>query len=251
MAPRPEGRLTLLDAFDLRWDGRTVKLPTPAQRLLAYLAVENRPLHRGYVADALWLYSTEAHASGSLRSALWRIRRSSRELIEETDHQLRLGKTVRVDLHEAYTWASEIQDPSRPVGAADVSEASTSAELLRDWYDDWVVFERERFRQCRAHALEVFCARLAAEGRFAEAIEVGLAAVHNEPLRESAHRAVISVHLAEGNRAEALRQYAHYRKLVTDQLGIQPSARMETLVQAANGSSLALRQVRQVVGKPR
>ncbi len=232
-SPGAEGRLTLLDAFEVSWDGSTVELPTPAQRLLAYLAIEDRPLHRGYVADALWLNSTEAHASGSLRSALWRIRRSGCELVEETNHQLRLARTVAVDVRETYSWASRVQDPARPIGAADVAQASASAELLRDWYDDWVVFERERFRQFRAHALEVLCVRLAAEGRFAEAIGVGLAAVHNEPLRESAHRAVISVHLAEGNRSEALRHYAYYRQLVTDELGIEPSTRMETLVRGS------------------
>jgi DNA-binding SARP family transcriptional activator len=231
--PRAEGRLTLLDAFELRWDGRIVELPTPAQRLLAYLAVEERPLHRGYVAGALWLNSTDAHASGSLRSALWRIRRSGCELVEEVNHQLRLANTVAVDLRDAYSWTARVQDPARPIGTADVAEASSSAELLRDWYDDWVVLERERFRQSRAHALEVLCGRLAAEGRFTEAIAVALAAVHNEPLRESAHRAVISVHLAEGNRSDALRHYAYYRRLVTGELGIEPSTRMETLVRGS------------------
>jgi DNA-binding SARP family transcriptional activator len=231
--PRSEGRLKLLDAFELTWDGGIVELPTPAQRLLAYLAVEDRPLHRGYVAGALWLNSTEDHASGSLRSALWRIRRSACELVEETNHQLRLAKTVAVDVREAYAWAARVQEPARPIEAADVAEASASAELLRDWYDDWVVLERERFRQSRAHALEVLCGRLATEGRFTEAIDVGLAAVHNEPLRESAHRAVISVHLAEGNRSEALRHYAYYRRLVTGELGIEPSTRMEALVRGS------------------
>jgi DNA-binding SARP family transcriptional activator len=216
--------------FEFSWDGSTVELPAPAQRLLAYLAIEDRPLQRGYVAGALWLNSTEAHASGSLRSALWRIRRSGCELVEETKHRLRLAKTVAVDVREAYSWAARVQDSARPIEADDVAEASASAELLRDWYDDWVVLERERFRQSRAHALEVLCRRLATEGRFAEAIEVGLAAVHNEPLRESAHRAVISVHFAEGNRSEALRHYAYYRQLVTGELGIEPSTRMETLV---------------------
>jgi DNA-binding SARP family transcriptional activator len=229
---RSEARLTLLDSFDVRCDGRTVELPTPAQRLLAYLAIEDRPLQRAYVAGALWLDSTEARASGSLRSALWRIRRSGCDLVEETNHQLRLAPTVGVDVHEAYSWAARVQDRTRPIGAADVAEASASAELLRDWYDDWILLERERFRQLRAHALEVLCGRLAEEGRFAEAIEVGLAAVHNEPLRESAHRAVISVHLAEGNRSEALRHYAYFRQLVTGELGIEPSTHMEQLVRS-------------------
>jgi DNA-binding SARP family transcriptional activator len=228
--PRTGGRLTLLDAFALASDGRVIDLPTPSRRVLAYLALQERPLHRTYLAGALWLDSSEAHAAGSLRSALWQIRRCGCELVEEDDHRLRLADSVRVDVRDAHDWAARVQDPAREIGADDVGAASDAAELLRDWYDDWVVLERERFRQLRAHALEVLSSRLVREGRFVEAIEVALAAVHNEPLRESAHRAVIDVHLAEGNRAEALRHYAYYRRLVTDRLGIEPSARMETLV---------------------
>jgi DNA-binding SARP family transcriptional activator len=78
----------------------------------------------------------------------------------------------------------------------------------------------------------VLCARLAAVGQLGAALEIGLAAVHNEPLRESAHRAVISVHLVEENRSEALPQYAYYRRLVTRELGVEPSPRMETLLRA-------------------
>jgi DNA-binding SARP family transcriptional activator len=228
--PRDEGRLTLLDTFALAYDGREVELPMPSRRLLAYLALQERPLHRTYLAGALWLDSSEARAAGSLRSALWRIRRCGCELVEEDDHRLRLATTVGLDVREAYEWAARVQEPGADLTLDDVAAASASAELLRDWYDDWVVLERERFRQVRAHALEVLTTRLVRDGRFVEAIEVALAAVQNEPLRESAHRAVIGVHLAEGNRAEALRHYAYYRRLVTDRLGIEPSARMESLV---------------------
>jgi DNA-binding SARP family transcriptional activator len=230
--PRAGARLTLLDAFALACDGRPLDLPTPSRRLLAYLALEERPLHRAYLAGALWLDSSEPRAAGSLRSALWRIRRCGCELVVEENHRLCLAESVRVDVRDAYEWAARVHDESRQLTADDVAGASTSAELLRDWYDDWVVLERERFRQLRAHALEGLAGRLVREGRFAEAIEVALAAVHNEPLRESAHRAVIGVHLAEGNRAEALRHYAYYRRLVTDRLGIEPSARMEALLRA-------------------
>jgi DNA-binding SARP family transcriptional activator len=231
-ASETEARLSLLGAFALSFAGRSIDLPTPAQRLLAYLAIEDRPLQRGYLAAALWLDSTDARAAGSLRSALWRIRRSGCKLVEKSNHQLQLSSTVAVDLHEAYAWVARVQDRTRPLSRADVAAAALPAELLLDWYDDWVLLERERFRQLRAHALEVLCGRLAAEGRLGEALEIGLAAVHNEPLRESAHRAVIGVHLAEGNRSEALRQYAYYRRLVRRELGVEPSPRMETLLRS-------------------
>jgi Bacterial transcriptional activator domain. len=59
-----------------------------------------------------------------------------------------------------------------------------------------------------------------------------LAAVSGEPLRESAHRQLIEVHLAEGNRVEALRQYEAYRQLMRDELGLGPSPHIVNLVTA-------------------
>ncbi len=58
----------------------------------------------------------------------------------------------------------------------------------------------------------------------------GLGAVRSEPLRDSAHRSVIEVHLAEGNHAEALRQYDGYRRLLADELGLPPSPAIRRLV---------------------
>ena len=60
--------------------------------------------------------------------------------------------------------------------------------------------------------------------------ETALAAVSGEPLRESAHRALIRVHMAQGNWFDALRQYDLYRDLVRGQLGLDPSPEMEHLV---------------------
>jgi DNA-binding SARP family transcriptional activator len=54
--------------------------------------------------------------------------------------------------------------------------------------------------------------------------------VSGEPLRESAHRAVIEVHLAEGNPGEALRQYDLYRRLLRVELGLSPSQAIRSLV---------------------
>jgi DNA-binding SARP family transcriptional activator len=50
------------------------------------------------------------------------------------------------------------------------------------------------------------------------------------PLRESAHRTVLPVHLAEGNLAEALRAYERFRAMLADELELQPSAQMARLV---------------------
>jgi hypothetical protein len=60
------------------------------------------------------------------------------------------------------------------------SVAARSADLLPDWYDDWVPIEAEDWRQLRLHALEVLAGRLMAADRWGEAACAAAA----EPLKE-------------------------------------------------------------------
>ncbi len=143
--------------------------------------------------------------------------------------QLSLDPGVVVDLREAERLARHALD--RTNGSdLDVDTSKLSGDLLPDWYDEWVVYERERFHQLRLRALDALCSRLADAGRLDGALEIGLAAVADDPLRESSHRAVMRVHLADGNIAEALRQYRLCRRLLNEQLGVEPSERMKELV---------------------
>jgi DNA-binding SARP family transcriptional activator len=103
-------------------------------------------------------------------------------------------------------------------------------DLLLGWYDDWVLLERERLRQLRLHALEQLSARLLAGGDVARAAEAALEAVAVEPLRETAHAALIRAHLAEGNRAEATRQLQRLTALLGKELGEQPSPMVTDLL---------------------
>jgi DNA-binding SARP family transcriptional activator len=221
-------RLRILDRFALVGPDGTVALQPTAQRLLALLAVRNSCAERGYVAGVLWLDTSDRKAAANLRSLLWRLRQEHEALVEATHSHVRLAEGVDVDLHHSATCARAlIEDRHRP-DAGDID--LLAGELLPDWYDDWVIVERELLRQRRLHALEASCAGFASRGDFALALEAGLRAVAVEPLRESAHRAVVAAHLAEGNAVEALRQYEQYARLLAKELGLRPSEQMRTLV---------------------
>jgi DNA-binding SARP family transcriptional activator len=204
--PVKNGRLKLLDGFELTYGGELVALPTGPQRMVAFLALQNEPRLRAYVARKLWFETTGGHASACLRSALWRLRCCCRApIIDATRTHLRLAFSITVDVREHVAIAKRLVN--RSVEAEDVNHhALLEGELLPGWRDDWVIFERERMRQLRLHALEALAERLTDQGRYGEAVEAGLAALHGEPLRETAHRALIKTYLAEGNRAEAIRQ---------------------------------------------
>jgi len=222
-------QLTLLTRFELACDGSVVPLPMSAQRLLAFLALHTRPLLRPYVAGTLWPETSEERAHASLRSALWRLHRCGYYPIDAVGPCLRLGSVVEVDLRTSEEFARGVLDETN-VRALDADLSPLFGDLLPDWYEDWVLIERERFRQVRLRALDALCERLTGAGRLDAAFDVGLAALAAEPLRESAHRALVRIHLAEGNAGEALRQYRLCRRLLGEQLGITPSEQMERLV---------------------
>ena len=223
-------RLTLLDGFELMCGGKPLPLPRSSQRLVAFLALHDRPLLRLYVAGVLWLDSSEERSCANLRSALWRLRGPKTQIVEASTTHVRLGREVVVDVRSLVSAARCLLDPETLAEELAIDGETLEGDLLPDWYDEWVEEERERLRQLRAHALESLADRLAQAGRYGQAVEAGLAAIRADPLRESAHRALIRVHLAEGNPGEAVRHYRAFQARIKRELGLAPSPRMEDLV---------------------
>ncbi len=203
-----------------------------SQRLLALLGLRDRALMRASVAGTLWPESSEDHAFSSLRTALGRLSRLTRDAVVVTPLDLALADGVKVDIREARALAHRLL-AAGPVQATDRGAAAIdtlSIDVLPDWFDDWVLAEAEEWRQLRLHALEALAERLLADGRFGEATGAALAAVRAEPLRESGHAIVMRIHLAEGNRSEALREFERYRVLLRSELGLEPTPRLHALI---------------------
>jgi DNA-binding SARP family transcriptional activator len=240
VSPRGRISLSLLSGFELRRDDRALAVAPSAQRVLAFLALHRRRLSRIFVAGHLWTDVSEPRATAALRTALWRVGAADSRLVRSEGHALCLDPAVEIDVADCAGLARHVLDGDDvALGSAALAGLRDAGELLPDWYDDWVLIERERVRQLRLHALERLCLALSADARHAEATEAGIAAVASDPLRESAHRALIAAHLAEGNCGEALRQYDSCRTLLRRDLGVAPSAALDALVahlRAASGA---------------
>jgi DNA-binding SARP family transcriptional activator len=207
-------------------------LPSRAQRLIALLAISDRPLSRTVVAARLWPDVVNARANASLRATLWSLPRNLPPMVSVDGNTLLLDPAIRLDLTEAYRLANAIVDGSY-IHQPERSEIHLHDDLLPAWPDEWLVIEREEFRQLRLHALDEVCVLHARAGRFARAVAAGLASVSNEPSRESAHRALITAHLLEGNRMEAIRQYHTYLAMAKAEMGIGPSDHLQRLFLSA------------------
>jgi DNA-binding SARP family transcriptional activator len=201
------------------------EVPQGSKQLLAFVALRRRRVERSQVAGTIWPVGDDMRAAGNLRSALWRLRRAGIDVLVADKWSLGLGAGVLVDLHLMDQWATRLIEGTARGDDLAISPAWADAlDLLPGWYDDWTSMERERIRQRILHALEALSAKLAGAGRFADAVEAALLAVRAEPLRETAQRALIKAHVAEGNLAEARRSYRAYRDLLRSELGVEPSS---------------------------
>jgi DNA-binding SARP family transcriptional activator len=226
MAPRMPLRLTLIEGFALRRCGQEIQIAPNGQRLIALLALKDRPMGRLYIAGTLWPdYSTE-RSLADLRTALWRVNQSGERVIAASPSFLKLGADVEVDVRNLLACARVLRQArvaSRAIDLSSVNLADLAGELLPYWYEDWVQDERESLRQIRLHTLESLAQALCGSGRHDDAIQAALAAIRLEPLRETAHRILIEIHLAEGNWSEARRQFQRCRRLFREELGLEPS----------------------------
>ncbi len=230
--------LRLLGSFDLRSDGDRVELPLSVQRVIAYVALQQGSVTRTNVAGNLWLDAPGARSMANLRSALWRLRRPRLAVLDTRGESLSLAPSVRVDAQELQASSRFVTGGEPDPGASDLDRLVPRGELLGDWDDEWVLVERERYRQLRLQALERLAIELTRSGDFGRAAEAALAAVASEPLRESAHRALITVHLAQGNQAEAIRQYGMFTRLLRDELALEPSVQMHNLVGGVSAKAI-------------
>jgi DNA-binding SARP family transcriptional activator len=226
--------IAVLGGFALFCGAGTLRIPRASQRLLAFLALHGGLVERAAVAGILWPDASERHAYSNLRSALARLESRARKALAATKLELGLAEGVAVDIRHSQGLARRLLNPAVTPDPSDLGMAAVaalSADLLPDWYDDWVLIRAEDWRQLRLHALEALASRLTAAGRWGEAAVAASAAVQAEPLRESAHAALIQVHLAEGNQSEAVREFARYRALLHTELGLEPTRRLRQLVQ--------------------
>lgn len=227
-------RLLLLAGFRLfgARQGQQLLRGHRAQCLVACIALHGGNMTRDLLAGLLWPNVSEGSAHAALRSALARVARAAPALVRSGWSNVSLNERVSVDLHHATRLAKSLVQPGSVVDldAAYAWLPALSSDLLPGWYDDWVVEAAERWRQLRLHALESLGDALREQGRYGQAVIVAGAAVAADPLRETARAALMRVHLAEGNRSEAKREFERYRRLTRRDLRMEPSERLQRLL---------------------
>jgi DNA-binding SARP family transcriptional activator len=205
---RSRRRVDVLGAFVARTECGLLALPHGCERLLALLAVVG-DLPRRDVAGQLWPTRSQERALADLRTTLWHVRRRAPGFVTPVGDVLRLA-VDEVDLRSIRAWcwrALRGEEPWLPT-----QHQCSTADLLPGWEDEWLAAPRSELRLMRLYALEAAGQRLFRDGRLAEAATLVSTVLGIDPLRESANRLMIDIHLRDGNRQDAVRQFLRYTR---------------------------------------
>lgn len=204
-------------------DERLVDVPEGSKRLIVFLTLQRRNLERGWLAGMLWPDGENSRAMGNLRSSLWRLKRAGIDILEASKWTIKLRDDISTDIEGFDQWAARLINRAPREADLKIPPCLQEAlDFLPTWPEDWLIMERERIRHRALCALESLSSFLSDAGRFAEAVEAATIAVCADPLRDSAQRALIDAHLAQGNIIEARRRCDNYIATIRRELGIGP-----------------------------
>ena len=225
---------------------REAEFPGRQGRLLfAYLVcADGRPVPRDAIVDLLWPEAPPGAPDVAIASIVSKLRvllaRAGVPRGASIEgglgfYQLRLPADTWVDL----AYSAELVE--RAEGAlrrgeldaawdgAFLSRPITRRPLLPDERVPWAEKQRATLRADLVRALEILCDVWLARGETGPAAVAADELVDLEPFRETAYQRLMRAHALAGNRAEALRVYERCRRLLSDELGVDPSPPTEAV----------------------
>jgi predicted ATPase/DNA-binding SARP family transcriptional activator len=208
--------------------GSIILPPLPTQKttsLLAYLLLHKHFSHsREKLAELFWGDVSDEQARHSLRTALATLRRELGSDLFLTDRE-----SIQVS-PDFSIWVDALEFEKQARSATDLDIATLQStislyrgDLLPDFYDDWILRERDRYQTLYLVLLLQMTQLLRARSDYARAIEYAERALECEPANERAHQHLIFCHLANGDRSAALRQYEACCRTLQEELAVEPS----------------------------
>ncbi|GIW04091.1 MAG: hypothetical protein KatS3mg059_0711 [Thermomicrobiales bacterium] len=238
----PALSIRLLGGFALR-RGAAALPPLESARLaslLAYLLLHcDVPQARQHLAYVLWPDSTDSQARTNLRHLLHTLRHALPDIdtfLEVTPRTLRWRAEASFWLDViAFDHAiarSEQANISEALAALRHAVALYTGDLLEGWYDEWLLGEREHYRQRYLAALERLTTLLEASGDYGDAIVYAERLLQHDPLREETYQLLMRLYDARGDRARALRVYHACSATLEHELGVEPSPATRAVYEA-------------------
>lgn len=248
--------LSMLGIFQVTQDEKKVEgfEYNKVKGLLAYLAVESdRPHHREVLAEIFWPDRPVQATRNSLRQALSILRNAINDREAEVPFLLISRETVQFNREskhwldvqvflESINQCREVLRRGPDVENNCIHWLKQATRLYRgdfldqfllndcDQFTEWRALRRDEYRRQALEALDMLAAFHEKSGELDESRRYAFRQLELDPLREEAHRRIMRINVQKGNRSDALAQFESCKRLLQQELGVEPEEETRALV---------------------
>jgi len=234
-------QIRLLGPIEITRDGAPLRAfeTRKAYALLAYLIRRAQPIPRAQLAELLWSNFSEARGRRNLSHALTLLSNALPACIAADYHALQFKPSDEywVDVvefqeliadHRRQTSDDVVRRRESPAILASAVALYRGEFLAGLFFDDcpdfetWLLREQEFWRAQVTHTLERLVRTHGAEKQFADAQRVLQRWLEIEPWSEDAHRYLMRVFAAQGERRAAVAQFERAQKILGQELNAAP-----------------------------
>ena len=236
----PSLQLNLFGSPQITYQGQPLTgfVSIKVRALLIYLAVTARPHSRDHLAHLLW-EDTPASMKPNLRKALSNLRQLIGDLLVEE------GKDL-IALDPQRCWV-DVVEFERLLKSATLTEAAQlyTADFLDGFnpslsyeFEAWALREQSRLKSGMVDLLRKLATQQETRHTLPEAIQTVRRLLALEPWQEESHRWLMALLVKNGQRSAALAHFEVCKRVLQEELAVEPSA--ETLQLVAQIQQAAL-----------
>ena len=240
----PGLELLLLGPLQISTAGKPLSglVSLKAKALLAYLAAERRPVPRSTLAGLLWSDLPEEDARRNLRVEISKLRRILDPYLVFTHYEalFKSDDSCRVDLYELQAYLEATVErlftftPGQFRNMVNLFRGDFLSGLQvrgAPLFEEWQVLERERLRQAALVLLDRLVEAAVQQGDLESGLLAARKSLAIENWREQSHRQLINLLALSGDRPAALAQFEATRRILVQELGIEPGPETLALYQ--------------------
>ena len=250
-------RIKVLGGIQVQLGGEMIGFSRhKATALLVFLAVTGERQSRDALATMFWPENTQARAYANLRQAIWEIRRSlGDDWLEVTRYSLQMisRDNLWLDVVEFHNLISKVKKHVHPRGMvcedclANYKQAVAlfNGDFLAGFslkdspeFDNWQYFQTEELRREIGRIYQQLAEWFLQKQDYVQAIAYVQPWLQLDELNENAHRALMRIYYASGQRSAAIQQYKNCVSSLERQLNITPEPKTTELYEKIQSVSL-------------
>jgi DNA-binding SARP family transcriptional activator/tetratricopeptide (TPR) repeat protein len=239
-------RLRFLGTVQVERDGQPVRgfRSRKALALLGYLARQDQPVPREHLADLFWEDQTESRGRANLSWVLNKIVTLLPGCMQADRHTVQFQRMAPYWLDiDAFEQLETRRDPDSLAAAVELYRG----EFLEGLYlarcaefEIWLVKERERWRQQVTGVLGELVTHHSQRGEYKQGLRFAQRLLALEPWQEETHRQMMRLLAYNDQRGAALVQYETCRRILAEELGVEPAAETTSLYEQIRTGQLEI-----------